>query len=415
MATAACDERENKRAHTASQCWSATFPEDLLVLIYNMITSPRVCTCFAAVCRSWRAASRVAPPLPAAPWLLLSPCDGTRMKALYCLEDGALMDLQVPKIIGGHDGGWVALSVSGLVRIVNLLSGVEVALDEKKAAIVCESPHHARGKKVVILRVVFSAPPTSPKCIIAAVTQKCGIALCRLDRPNNGWTTQGCHQYYNRELVDITFCNGELYGLYKKRELVRFMIGVDKDRAPMVTAEHQLDMQWIDRTIPKDDCWDNTSYIFKLDGKLAMALKTRWLPNIQPFFKVFKLVDICAGKRKTPSKYNWLEVTSLDDHALFLGKSFSKAVHVPSEICGGVERNHIYYSHHCWLGLNTAIPSDKVFLKISNDSSSMTCYKEDDSKNAITHNDHDVKRIMSVGYFVQGGLDGGMWILPPYI
>ncbi|KAI5001432.1 hypothetical protein ZWY2020_026082 [Hordeum vulgare] len=414
-ADAACDERENKRANTGSQCWSATFPEDLLVLIYTMIASPRGRSCFAAACRSWRAAAHAAPPVPALPRLLFSHGKETTMKALYCLEDGAFMHLKVPEIIiGGHDSGWIAgVALSGLVRIVNLFSGAEVALDEKKATIVCPSPHHARGNPVVISRVVFSAAPTSSLCILAAVTQNCGIALCKIGCPNNGWAVQGCHNN-NRQLVDITFCNGKLYGLYSKRKLVRFEIRVGEGGAPRITAEHRLVMRRIDRTIRTDDYRDIASYIFNLDGKLAMALKARWLPNIPPFFKVFKLVDIHMVKSKTHYyKDKWMEVTSLGDQSLFLGKSFSKAVHVPANMCGLVERNRIYYSHYCWFGINTNIPSDKVFLKISNGSGSMTCYKEDDSKNTITDDDDAMKRIMSVGYFMQGGLHGGMWIFPP--
>ncbi|XP_073354866.1 uncharacterized protein [Aegilops tauschii subsp. strangulata] len=204
------------------------------------------------------------------------------------------------------------------------------------------------------------------------------------------------------------FCNGELYGLCDKRKLTKFEIDVDKDGAPVITAKRRLVTQSINRTIHTGDYKDSFSYIFDLEGTLAMAMKNRWLPSIQQFFKVFKLVVIRTGKRKA---HKWMEVTSLGDYALFLGTSFSKAVQVSvTNMRGGMERNRMYYTRHCWLGRNTAISSDKVFLKISNDGSDMTCYKEDDSKNSIT--DDNMERIMSVGYIVQGGLHGGMWILP---
>ncbi|XBI33516.1 hypothetical protein VPH35_056829 [Triticum aestivum] len=387
MAAAAYDERENKCAHTASQCWSATFPDDLLALVYSMLASPRGRARFAAVCRSWRAAARAAPPVPALPWLLLLPRDCNRRKALHCLEDSSLVRLWVlredagRRIIGGHDGGWVAMPVPGLIKI-----------------------HHGPTRLVDIWRVIFSAPPTSPRCIIAAITYKCGIALCRVGGPNSGWTVQGC-PYYGK-LVDIAFCNEELYGLHYNMTIVKFEIGVNEDGAPMVIAEHSLVIQWIDRV------GSRTSYIFDLDGKLGMALKTKWLPNIRPFFKVFNLVNNCKGRQKALYKHEWVEVTNLGDHSLFLGETFSKAVHVPTNMCGGVERNKIYYSHRCPFGQDAIIPSDKVSLTILNNLNGETCYKEDDSKNDITND--GLKKIRSVGYFMKGHSHGGMWILPPY-
>jgi hypothetical protein len=57
---------------------------------------------------------------------------------------------------------------------------------------------------------------------------------------------------------------------------------------------------------------------------------------------VFELVD---------SGCVWAEATSIGDHALFLGPTCSKAVHVPViGGRGGVERNRIYHSEQqlCW-------------------------------------------------------------------
>ncbi|XP_020163571.1 uncharacterized protein [Aegilops tauschii subsp. strangulata] len=413
-AAAAYDELENKRAHAGSQCWSATFPDDLLALVYSMIASPRGRVRFAAVCRSWRAAARAAPPVTALPWLLLLPRDCNRRKALHCLEDSSLVRLWVlredagRRIIGGHDGGWVAMPVPGLIKIVNLFSGAEVRLAEKNAPILCTSQHHGPTRLVVILRVIFSAPPTSPRCILAAITYKCGIALCRVGGPNNGWTVQGCPDH--GRLVDIAFCNDELYGLRcYNMAIVKFEIGVNEDGARMVITERPLVMQWIDGV---RDYSSSTSFIFDLHGKLGLALKTRWLGNTQPFFKVFSLVDNPTGRQKALYKHEWVEVIDLGDHSLFLGETFSKAVHVPTNMCGNVERNHIYYSHRCPLGQDAIIPSYKVSVTILNNLHGETSYKEDDSWNDITNN--GLKRIRSVGYFMKGHSHGGMWILPPY-
>ncbi|KAI5001412.1 hypothetical protein ZWY2020_026062 [Hordeum vulgare] len=379
---AACDERP----HTARQCWSTTFPDDLLAFVYSKVASPRGRARFAAVCQSWRAAARAAPPVPALPWLLLLPRDDNRRKALHCLEDSSLVRLWVVRedagrrIIGGHDGGWVAMPVPDLIKIVNLFSGAEVALSKKNEPILCMSPHHVPPpppptRLVLILRVTFSAPPTSPRCIIAGITYKCGIALCRVGCSNSGWTVQGCRNYVR--LVDIAFCNDRLYGVHCDMTVVKFQIGVNDDGAPIITAERRLVMQWIDHV---GDYSSSTSYIFDLHGTLGMAMKTRWLPNKPPFFKVFKLVDIDAGGQMTLYMHEWLEITSLGDHSLFLGETFSKAVHVPMNMCGGVERNHIYYSHCCPLGQDGIIPRDKVSVTILNNFTGEAFYKEGDSR-----------------------------------
>ena len=52
--------------------------------------------------------------------------------------------------------------------------------------------------------------------------------------------------------------------------------------------------------------------------------------------KVFKLVH--ASEIKTAYRHKWLEVTSLGDHALFLGETLCKAVHIREDMCSGVER-----------------------------------------------------------------------------
>lgn len=411
---AAGDEPGTKRAHTARQRWSATFPDDLLAVVYHMIASQLGRVRFAAVCRSWRAAARCAQPVPALPLLLLSPRDCSGTKALlHCPEDGAIVPLRYPSkavvkcIVGCHDEGWVASSLPDPFRIVNLFSGAEVPLNKKQAIISCTSRYHGSGQ-VQILKVVFSGPPKSGECILAALTYNCGIALCRVGCPNTGWSVEGCP---NKPIVDILFWNGELYSLLYDGHLIKFEIGMNEDGAPVITATHWLVIQRIGHAISEGYYRDYVSYIFDLEGKFAMALRRQWLPNLDPFFKVFTLVPICEPN--ACYKQKWLEVTSLGDHALFLGETFSKAVHVTGNMPGGVKRNHIYYSHNCWLDQNIVVSSDKVFFTISNDNVDHTYYKIDDTNNEVTGDGDYVKGIRSVGYFKKGCLDGGMWIIPP--
>lgn len=56
MAAAAGDDTAAMSA--VQQCWSSTFPEDLLAVVYHMVASPRGRVRFAAVRRSWRAAAQ---------------------------------------------------------------------------------------------------------------------------------------------------------------------------------------------------------------------------------------------------------------------------------------------------------------------------------------------------------------------
>nr|XP_051209580.1 uncharacterized protein LOC127326832 [Lolium perenne] len=142
---------------------------------------------------SWRAAvisSRHAAP-PALPWLI-SPSyndDDGKTKRLFCPEDGKVVRITLPSkafgrfFMGAQDSGWVATLGPNLrFAVVNLFSGIEVALSEKQRRAVCAC-HDAL---CIIQKVVFSEPPTSSGCILAAITHQCGIALCRIGCPEGG-------------------------------------------------------------------------------------------------------------------------------------------------------------------------------------------------------------------------------------
>jgi hypothetical protein len=111
-------------------------------------------------------------------------------------------------------------------------------------------------------------------------------------------------------------------------------------------AERQLAMKSIDDPISLHSSQENLSYIFDLHGKLAMARKAQWSPNLEPFFKVFELVEIHANQLTPCYTHKWVEVMSLGDHALFLGRTFSTTVHMLANKRGDVERNSIYFPYH---------------------------------------------------------------------
>jgi hypothetical protein len=128
-------------------------------------------------------------------------------------------------------------------------------------------------------------------------------------------------------------------------KLLKFDIGVNGEGAPVVTAAHQLAVQRRHGPRYGKSYHDYYSYILELRGNLAMAVRTIWSQNGKRFFRVYKL-----SKADNTHIYKWSEVYSLGYYALFLGPGCaSKAMHVPAGRCGGLEKNHIYYSNHQWL------------------------------------------------------------------
>jgi hypothetical protein len=106
-----------------------------------------------------------------------------------------------------------------------------------------------------------------------------------------------------------------------------------------------------------------------------MARKAQWSPNLEPFFKVFELVDIHANQLYT---HKWVEVMSLGDHALFLGRTFSTAVHMPANRRGDVERNSIYFPHDHYGSPYGFVPRNYYWQTYENDG--QTYYKENERR-----------------------------------
>ena len=97
--------------------WSK-LPGDLLVVVYDKITSPLARVRFAAVCRWWRAVASRQPPAPTFPWLTLSPCEDGTAERVFCPVDGAILCVPLPPqavgktLVGFHDGGWIAATTT---------------------------------------------------------------------------------------------------------------------------------------------------------------------------------------------------------------------------------------------------------------------------------------------------------------
>ncbi|KAM0822340.1 hypothetical protein ACQ4PT_007451 [Festuca glaucescens] len=353
--------------------WS-DLPDDLLITVYRRCCSSLYDRArFAAVCTTWRAIASQHPPLPGLPLLLPSIRDDGELDhqlRAYSLEDDRALRLPVPwflsgrRLYGSHDGGWVAgEGHKSEIVIINLFSGAQVDLSTKQSTIKCRcSGPRSSNRGMSVKKLIFSEDPSSSSCLLAAMTARCEVALCRVGCPHGGWTTRGCDldTRYNA-LIDIAFCNRELYG-FTGLEVFKFDIGANNNGAPEVTSVHHLDVQ------------------------------------MTPFIRrrVFELID------NDSYRYMWAEVTHLGDHALFLGQAGCKLSHVSAtSMSGRVEKNHIYYSEERYKG------EVKGLARLD-----LGCCMVYTGESPGVHR---LEKIMSRGCFYPDEYDSNccVWLLPP--
>ncbi|CAM0885711.1 unnamed protein product [Alopecurus aequalis] len=377
----------------------ADLPNDLLGAIYSRCSSSNERARFAAACKSWRAAASLQPKLPALPLLL--PSTGSsyldQKARAYSPEDGRVLRSRLPwfpygkRVVGSHDGGWVAAADGGQIEILNLFSRA------------CRVPVKARiPGKISVLKVDFSEDPTSEGCILAAMTTRGRIALYRLGCPGAGWITGECGS--DESFVDTAFCNGELYALVSNHRelyghrLYKLTTGMDENNSTVTVLLNQLTIQWPAMLVPKN--------IFGLRGKLAAAMKvpTPAGGSKARIFKVFELVPSSSGDTA------WAEVVSLGDHALFLGPGSCKAVHVLAGRHGKVQGNRIYYSRPKYMIYGGGrYPSCLDSLDLG----SCTVYPFENKQEF-----YRLEKIISQGYHYREKPDGMnkiscTWIFPP--
>ncbi|KAM0920627.1 hypothetical protein ACQ4PT_007447 [Festuca glaucescens] len=358
---------------TGARCFR-DLPDDILGAIYRHCSSPYDRARFAAVCRSWYAAASWQPKLPALPLLLNSTGNGglDRKARAYSPEDGRVLCVRLPRspygkrIVGSHEGGWVAAAIGCRLDIVNLFTTVSVMYEEEVVTITRTSCY-----KTSIEKVIFSEDPASEGCIMAVMTtlRTRDITLCRRGGPRGDWMSLGCGME-STLLVDMAFCNGDLYSLSEGgAQLYKLIIDPNKDNPPVVTSLEKLVIQRPFLFNPK--------YIFELGGKLAIAREVP-VPLTRKEARIFRVSEL--------ANYTWEEVTSLGDHALFLGPGCCKAVHVSAAgKHGDVERNRIYYSKHFEDNVDS-----KCLPRLELGSCDVYCYKSD----RVLYSE----RIMSRGY-----------------
>ncbi|KAI5011412.1 hypothetical protein ZWY2020_013549 [Hordeum vulgare] len=378
---------------SSSPQWS-DLPDDLLGMVRLRLASPHDRVRLAAVCKVWRAAMSRLPAPPTVPLLLLSQCEAltTAGTKRLCGPDGSWV-VRVPDkaegkwFVGSHEGGWVAAVDSSTLVIVNLFSDAEV-----EVSTIC-----SRNLKYIdparLRKIIFSEdPPLAAASLLPSLTSGPMLQCAKLVAMS-GWTKE---EIDDKMIMDIAFCNGELYGLmYPNEELAKFEIDIKVDGTPIITSNHTM-------AIKRRDRYENyPGYLIELHGKPSMAILHVWLPNREPFFKVFALVD--AGNHEG-YMYKWVEVMSFGDHALFFGLNSSKAVHV-TDIHHGVKRNHIYYSTKKERWPKIKVPDDALYSVITDDDEHMYCRKNESIGDGVG----------STGYYMVGYKNSLMWIYPPCV
>jgi hypothetical protein len=285
------------------------------------------------------------------------------------------------RLVGSYEGGWIAtVSGSGELLVANMFSAA-------RAERLSNGPLDIR-------KIVFSTDPSSDGCVMAAITSRCTVEFRRVGFSDNRWT-RWCGAY--GDLLDIAFCNGELYAVTYTYLLV-FKKG----------ALGNISAFCIDVAVSSLDTAELSSapkYIFALHGKLAIAVDvgpTAHGREKEHFFSVFELADN-DETTTTSHKFTWAEVTTLGDHALFLGSTSCKAERISTaDRRGGLEGNRIYYyeEHNC-------IHSHMARLDIGG---CTVHYCEAERK-------HDFEKIVSQGYrYIKNdpdGANGCVWLWPP--
>jgi hypothetical protein len=295
--------------------------------------------------------------------------------------------------VGSHDGGWVAAVKRCTLVIVNLFSGAEVEL----APICSDSLYYIQPKKII-----FSQDPTSQGCILVSLAKfRTQIGLCKIGGNGSRWTVEYEEDSRTKRVSDIAFCNGELYGIINPgEELVKFQIDTKEDGTPAITSSNRLAIQRRGGPTCEDDPMAYNCHLVELHGKPSMAIRTRWLPSREPFFKVFTLVDIDNGEAY---KYKWIEVTSFDGHALFFGPRWSKAVYVAVDGHYSLEKNHIYYTERI-SSCTIELPDNAVYSVAIADRQHMYCKKDQSVGDGLER----------TGYYTTGINNLGMWVYPPH-
>jgi hypothetical protein len=215
-----------------------------------------------------------------------------------------------------------------------------------------------------------------------------------IDGPRRKWWRTGGCCASPTHISDILFSNGDLYALsHRDYRLYKFAV-CNNYNFPVLEPLEELTIQ---PPRPFDP-----HCIFEMDSKIATAVEVAGSSKARTF-RVFEL-----ARNDTTESYKLVELTSLGDHALFLGPAFCKAVRVPAVgTRGEVQSNCIYYSHP------EEDDHSKCLAALDLGSCTVYCYES----RGVDHSESE--RIMTRGYHYSEKADrvndrnSCTWILPP--
>ncbi|KAL5713877.1 hypothetical protein ACHQM5_015913 [Ranunculus cassubicifolius] len=334
--------------------WS-NLPTELLELFLERLVPNFVDVIrFRAVCKSWQFISLNKPtnPPPQLPWLML-PSHGTIPSRRRFFSPSENRVYSVPESWGcycsGSSHGWLIMEDSFILcSLFNPITGVQIVLPLIKSVFGLGSPFcesHIKFSKQnqerFIVKAVLSSSPSlglNADCFVMMIfgLYQRYLAYCKLGDKN--WTLRPTPMDFTYE--DIICFQGKFYVVDSYGKVLVFDL-----RCSSVSMEFKR---------PESFKADK-SYLVELAGDILLIRRFRgWSFDLEKVYKtvMFKVL------RQDLVKKNWVEVKTLQNHALFLGHNHSMSVlALDFPEC---RANCIYFTDNCFkdYGFEKAEPHD---------------------------------------------------------
>jgi Protein of unknown function (DUF295) len=330
-------------------------PYEVLELLINYIPNYVDRMSFKAVCKLWRLLESDHPAPPAElPWLMLTSSDGKRKFYEMCSRNyyaDPIPKVDPRTIIGSYCDGWIFCHSDSPKRFFlnNVYSGEEHSLPLKTS--LCFDPNpfeectsetceRINMTRVNIDRTVFSCSPSSQDYLAASVSPRgCFLTITRPNSKNSPATTV---HVGGAGLTAIIFYNNKLMGVDKSKTVYSFVIEKNARGLAQATSFHKPKMKKFDFPLPS---FSNRSandslltYLVQVSDKLLMVLRHHGDSGHENTctvgFKVYELVWKCPME--------WVEVKSLQGHAIFVDSCISRVFHASQ--FSGIKGDHIYFT-----------------------------------------------------------------------
>ncbi|XP_077223908.1 putative F-box protein At1g65740 [Tasmannia lanceolata] len=319
--------------------WSQLPKEIMELILKQLILSDYIR--FGAVCVSWRsvATEKRYPPVPQLPWIMLSKCSKSEIRAFYSPSEDRIYKLNLPEIRAtqcrGSYKGWMIMSeVNGRNYLLNMFSREQIQLPSRPR-------HQSSNTGSYISKAILSSAPTSDhtaiseNCVVVAITEQV-LVFCRLgDKKWTAFEEWNGITWGSRFYKDIAFCNGLLYAVNVKQELITCAFG------PPLKVCNAI--------VPREDIYNGQANLVESCGELFTVGRT-WDNGFQYLrYGLFKL---------DASVPQWVEIKSSFDEDPLFWRSFSSTTKFL-----GCWRSCIYFIHK-----NNVDGSEIMFCHLGNGS-----------------------------------------------